>query len=142
MRFTEQKKRGVAPIVSALLLIVIVVAGFSMLYSITDNWLRAQRRNELVYMQERLIIEDIWFRTSGGSRNLTTIFIRNIGDVDLNITQCKIDEIIYTNTPGGLELSPDIAGNMNVTFPWTPDTTYKIELKTERGNIVTLYETA
>lgn len=127
---------------SALLLIVIVIAGFGMLYSITNNWLRSQRRNELVYMQERLIIEDIWFRTSSGTRTLVTIFIRNIGDVDLNITQCKIDEIFYPKTPGGLELTPDVAGTMNVTFPWTPDTTYKIEVKTERGYIVTLYETA
>ena len=142
MRFTEQKKRGVSPIVSGLLLIVIVFAGFSMLYSITDSWIRAQRRNELFYMHERFIIEDIWFRTSSGTRTLVTIFIRNIGDVDLKITQCKIDDKIYTNTPGELELSPDIARNMNVTFFWSPETTYKIEFKTERGNFVTLHETA
>jgi len=142
MRFTEQKKRGVSPIVSGLLLIVIVFAGFSMLYSITDSWIRAQRRNELFYMHERFIIEDIWFRNSSGTRTLVTIFIRNIGDVDLKITQCKIDDKIYTNTPGELELSPDIAGYMNVTFSWSPETTYKIEFKTERGNFVTLRETA
>jgi len=142
MRFTEQKKRGVSPIVSGLLVIVLVFAGFSMLYSITDSWIRAQRRNELFYMHERFIIEDIWFRNSSGTRTLVTIFIRNIGDVDLKITQCKIDDKIYTNTPGVLELSPGIAGNMNVTFSWSPDTTYKIEFKTERGNFVTLIETA
>ncbi len=123
-------------------MIVLVFVGFSMLYSISDSWMRAQKRNELFYMHERFIIEDIWFRTSGGIRNLTTIFIRNIGDVELNITQCKIDDIRYTNTPGGLELSPDIAGNMNVTFSWSPETTYKIEFRTDRGNVVTLYETA
>ncbi len=142
MRFTVQKRRGVSPIVAALLMIVLVFVGFSMLYSISDNWMRAQKRNELLYMHERFIIEDIWFRTSGGSRNLTTIFIRNIGDVELNITQCKIDGFIYTSTPAGLELSPDIAGNMNVTFSWSPETRYKIELKTDRGNFVTLRETA
>ena len=142
MRFTVQKRRGVSPIVAALLIIVLVFVGFSMLWSISDNWMRAQKRNELFYMSERFIIEDIWFRNSSGTRTLVTIFIRNIGDVELNITRFKIDDIRYTNTPGGLELSPDIAGSMNVTFLWSPETTYKIEIKTDRGNFVTLYETA
>ncbi len=142
MRFSVQKRRGVSPIVASLLMIVLVVVGFSMLYSISDSWMQAQKRNELLYMHERFIIEDIWFRTSGGSRNLTTIFIRNIGDVELNITQCKIDDISYPTIPGGLELSPDIAGNMNVKFDWSPETTYKIEFWTDRGNFVTLRETA
>ena len=141
MRFTEQKKRGISPVVAALLLVVIVVAGFSVLYATTDNWIRAQRRNEFFYMQERFVIEDIWFRTSGGTRSLVTVFLRNNGGVDLNVTQVKIDDTTYTNTPGGLELNPDLAGGMNVTFSWTPDTTYKIELKTARGYIVTAYET-
>ncbi len=142
MRFTVQKRRGVSPIVAALLMIVLVFVGFSMLYSISDSWMKAQKRNELFYMHERFIIEDIWFRNSSGTRTLVTIFIRNIGDVELNITRCRIDDISYTNTPGGLELSPDIAGNMNVTFSWSPETTYKIEFKTDRGNFVTLRETA
>ncbi len=123
-------------------MIVLVFVGFSMLYSISDNWMQAQKRNEFFYMHERFIIEDIWFRTSGGSRNLTTIFIRNIGDVELNITQCRIDDISYTTTPGVLEMSPDFGGTMDVIFSWSPETTYKIEFKTERGNLVTLYETA
>lgn len=112
-----------------------------MLYSISDSWMQAQKRNELLYMHERFIIEDIWFRTISGEKTVT-IFIRNIGDVDLKIIRCKIDDRSYTNTPAELELSPDIAGNMNVNFTWSPETTYKIELKTDRGNFVTLRETA
>lgn len=141
MRFTVQKRRGVSPIVAALLIIVLVFVGFSMLYSISDSWMQAQKRNELLYMHERFIIEDIWFRTISGEKTVT-IFIRNIGDVDLKIIRCKIDDRSYTNTPAELELSPDIAGNMNVNFTWSPETTYKIELKTDRGNFVTLRETA
>ncbi len=123
-------------------MIVLVFVGFSMLWSISDSWMQAQKRNELLYMHERFVIEDIWFRTISGENTTVTIFIRNIGDVDLNITRCKIDDFIYPNTPGGLELSPDFAGNMNVTFSWSPETTYKIEFRTDRGNFVTLHETA
>lgn len=124
-------------------MIALVFVGFSMLYSITDSWMQAQKRNELFYMHEKFIIEDIWFRTISGENTTVTIFIRNIGDVDLIITQCKIDGFSYNNTiPGGLELSPGIAGNMNVTFSWSPETAYIIEFKTERGNVIKLRETA
>jgi len=134
--------RGASPIISAMLLIVIVVAGFSLLYASTQGWIYAQRREELMAMQERLIIEDIWFRTINNKRNLITIYVRNVGLVDVTIIACTINDAFYTISPSKLELIPEEGGYLNVTFSWIPNTTYKISLKTSKGSVITTYETS
>jgi len=142
MHFTLVKRRGVSPIISALLLVVIVLSGFTLLYAATNNWIRGQRRTEFGYLQERYVFEDVWFRTDGGTRTLVTLYIRNFGDVQITITECNINDGEYTITPSELDINPDTVNSLNVTFSWSPETTYEIELKTERRSFVTTFETA
>ncbi|MFQ6076691.1 MAG: archaellin/type IV pilin N-terminal domain-containing protein [Candidatus Bathyarchaeia archaeon] len=137
-------KRAVSPVIAALIMIVITIAAFSLLYGAMDNWLRAQRAGPLMGLQERLVIEDVWFRTSGGVRTLTSVYVRNIGKVSVEIVSVKIDDVYYPMTPKPLTLTSGVGAQMNVTFSkiWSPGTTYEIILLTDRGGEFTTHATA
>ena len=92
-------------------------------------------------MQERFVIEDIWFRSVGNQR-LSTIYVRNGGEVDITIMFCLVDDVSFITTPDELELAPGEGGNFNITFAWSPDTTYKVGIRSARGSTSTAYETA
>lgn len=135
------QKKGVSSIISAMLLIVIVMSAFSLLYAATQNWITAQRRDPLLAMQERFIIEDAWFRTVNTSDEIATIYVRNGGKVDVTVLRCRIDGAYYPISPLRIELPPGWGGYFNITINWDVDTTYEITVITERGSSITSYET-
>ena len=138
---STRKKRGVSPIVSSMMLIVIIIAAFSLLYAATDQWIRTQRREPMMAMQERFVIEDIWFRTDGGTK-IATIYVRNGGEVDVTIMYSTANDVSYIISPSEVEIAPGAGGELNITIPWVTDTTYEVTVKTERGSTTTSYETA
>jgi len=76
VRNLQRNKRGITPVLSSLLLMVIAVAAMSIAitatYVITDNLHDT--------MGERFIIEDIWFTTGKIS-----IYLRNVGKVSIKV---------------------------------------------------------
>ena len=62
MKGFRKAKRGISPIVSSLLMLLVTVIAFSAVLGYTNNFISAQRGNTLAYIQERPLVEDIWFR--------------------------------------------------------------------------------
>jgi len=135
-------ERGVSPIVSALLMIVITVAAFSITYAATNSWTSAQRSGQLLALQERLVVEDVWFKHNS-SNSAICVYARNVGKVELEIYSLKVNEVVSTETtPTKLRLSVGFGGWMNTTYNWMTGTTYKIEILTDRGSVIATYATA
>ncbi len=133
-------RKGVSPIISALLLIVITVAAFGSLYAVTLNWIGNQRNTTVKTMREDVIFEDVWFRTLNGSRSLVSIYLWNAGDVDVTInSDVLVGGDPYTTEPLPLQLLPRQGGCLNVTVEWIPNRTYKITVLTLRGGVFTVY---
>lgn len=121
-------KKGITPVLSNLLLMVIAVAGMSVVmtatYVITSN-LRET-------MGERFIVEDAWFRA--GEVNL---YLRNVGKVPIKIGAVYVNHTAGSFVP--LELDTGHHGWMNVTYSWNSNSLYHINIVTKRGTQVADY---
>ncbi len=117
-----RNRRGITPVLSNLLLMVIAVAAMSIAitatYVITDNLHDT--------MGERFIVEDVWFRTSQIS-----IYLRNVGKVSIKIVAIYVNHTSQSFTP--LELEEDKHGWLNVTYSWSSSSVYHINIVTSRG---------
>jgi flagellin-like protein len=131
MRNILRNKRGITPVLSSLLLMVIAVAAMSIAitatYVITDNLHDT--------MGERFIVEDIWFTTGQVS-----IYLRNVGKVSIKITAVYVNHMPQSFT--SLELEEDKHGWLNVTYSWNSDSVYHINIVTNRGTKVVDYYTS
>jgi len=125
-------RRGITPVLSSLLLMVIAVAAMSIAitatYVITDNLHDT--------MGERFIVEDVWFTTGQIS-----IYLRNVGKVSIKIFAVYVNRTSQSFT--SLELEEDKHGWLNVTYGWSSNSVYHINVVTSRGTkVVDYYESS
>ena len=131
LRNILRNRRGITPVLSSLLLMVIAVVAMSIAitatYVITDNLHDT--------MGERLIAEDVWFTTGKIS-----IYLRNVGKVSVKIAAVYVDHTSQSFTP--LELEEDKHGWLNVTYSWSSNSVYHLNIVTIRGTKVVDYYTS
>lgn len=121
-------KKGIAPVLSNVLLMVIAVAGMSLV--MTATYVITSNLREI--MGERFIVEDTWFKAGEVS-----LYIRNVGKVPIKIGAVYINHTGKSFVP--LELDTDDQGWLNVTFSWDPNSVYHINIVTEKGTQVADY---
>jgi flagellin-like protein len=126
-----QNRRGITPVLSSLLLMVIAVAAMSIAitatYVITDNLHDT--------MGERFIVENIWFTTGKIS-----IYLRNVGKVSIKIAAVYVNRTFQSFT--SLDLEEDKHNWLNVTYSWNPDSVHHINIVSSRGTKVVDYYTS
>jgi len=131
MKGFGRNRRAITPVLSSLLLTVITVAAMSLAataaYVISDNLHQT--------MGERLLVEDVWFRTSGIS-----IYLRNVGKADLTVASVYINYTLQSTTPFSLQVGK--SGWLNITYSWTSAKVYHINIATTRGTKVADYYVA
>ena len=120
-----QSKKGITPVLSNILLLVIAVAGMSI--SITATYVITGNLRET--MGERFIVEDVWFRPSAIS-----VYMRNTGKTRINVAGVYVDHLEQSFT--SLELEPLEHGWTNLTFNWTADKVYHVKIVSSRGTQV------
>ena len=128
MRKLSRNRRGITPVLSSLLLMVIAVAGMSI--AITSTYVITDGLHD--NMGERLIVEDVWF-TSGQ----VSLYLRNVGKVSIEVAAVYVNRTGQSFTP--LELEQDKHGWLNVTYSWSADSAYEIKVVTRRGTTVVDY---
>ena len=121
-------KKGVTPVLSSPLLMVIAVAGMSLV--MTATYVITSNLREI--MGERFIVEDVWFRT--GEMN---IYLRNVGKVPIKVGAVYINST--TESFGSLELDVGEHNWLNITYSWDSNLIYHINIVTERGTQVADY---
>jgi flagellin-like protein len=131
LRNILRNRRGITPVLSSLLLMVIAVAAMSIAitatYVITDNLHDT--------MGERFIVEDVWFTTGKIS-----IYLRNVGKVSIRIAAVYINHTPQSFTP--LELDENKHGWLNATYSWSSNSVYHINVVTNRGTKIVDYYTS
>ena len=131
MRNILQNRRGITPVFSSLLLMVIAVAAMSIAitatYVITDNLHDT--------MGERFIVENVWF-TSGK----ISIYLRNVGKVSIKIAAVYVNRASQSFT--SLELEEDKHNWLNITYSWNSDSVLHINIVSSRGTKVVDYYTS
>lgn len=123
MRNMIRNKRAITPVLSNVLLMLIAVAGMSI--AITATYVITSNLKET--MGERFVVEDVWFRTG-----VIAIYVSNIGEVPMNFAAVYVDH--ETQSFSSLTLAPAEHGWLNITYSWTNNTLYYINIVTSRGN--------
>lgn len=122
-------KRAITPVLSNLLLMIVAVAAMSIAatatYVITTN-LRET-------MGERLIIEDVWFNNATGV-NRISVYIRNVGKVPITVSTVYINHTRQSSPKLSFELEEH--GWLNITYHWTTNSLYYVDIVTSRGTHV------
>jgi len=126
-----KNKRGITPVISNLLLLVVAVAAMSVAttatYIITGN-LRDT-------MGERFIVEDVWFKQDGQKE--IAIYLRNVGKVTVEMSSVYINDTSQSFTPFELQIGDHRW--LNLTYSWSSESVYRIFIMTNRGTEVADY---
>ena len=129
MRRLFQKKGGITPVLSSLLMTVIAVAGMSI--AITATYVITDELHDS--MGERLVIEDVWF-----TPDQVSLYIRNIGKVSIEVVSVYVNRTEQSFIP--LELEENSHGWLDIIYSWSADSVYETKVVTSRGtNIVDYY---
>jgi E3 ubiquitin-protein ligase DOA10 len=130
VRNVLRNKRGLTPVLSTLLLMVIAVAAMSI--AITATYVITGNLHDT--MGERFIVEDAWF-TAGK----ISFYLRNVGKVSLRIAAVYVNHTSQSFTP--LKLEVDDHSWLNVTYSWNSYSVYYVNIVTSRGTkVVDYYE--
>jgi len=129
-------KRAVSPVIAVLLLVVIAVAAAIITYVWLTGYIGTlQQQSGTQQVQERLKIEGV--KISG---NTITIYVRNIGDVKVNITSAYLldtdGNVLAVNTTGSKSLDAGKSTTATVDISGvslTNGRTYIVKVTTERG---------
>ncbi len=124
-----KNERGIAPVVSNLLLLVVAVAAMSV--AATATYIITGDLRDT--MGERFIIEDVWFKQN----DEIAIYFRNVGKVAVEISSVYINNTSPVFTPFELKIGDHRW--LNLTYSWSSESVYHIFIMTNRGTKVADY---
>ncbi len=122
MKSSFLDKRGITPVLSNLLLMVIAVS--AMAIAITATYVITDNLHDT--MGERFIIEDVWFRTGE-----IAVYIRNTGKTPIEVVAVYVNHISQVFTSGKLGVGDH--GWLYVIYDWSPNSVYYVNIATSRG---------
>jgi len=126
-RFLKNAK-ALSPVLSNVLLMLIAVAGMSI--AIAASYVITGNLHDT--MGERFIVEDVWFTTGE-----IAIYIRNTGKVSISIAAVYVNHTSQSFTALIMEIGGH--GWLNVTYAWSANMVYHINIVSSRGTQVVDY---
>ncbi|MCW4032441.1 MAG: hypothetical protein NWF08_03505 [Candidatus Bathyarchaeota archaeon] len=139
-------KKAVSPVISTLLMVSIVFGMFAIIYPWAFSSLTlSQSHADLWYSdqeaaaKERIVVEMVVFREKNPPHRNVTIYVRNVGEIDVVIEEIYVNGIPETTDPA---LPKDLyvkEGTENCIdfllddYYWNEDEVYSIKVVTSRG---------
>lgn len=136
----KKTKRGLSTVVTgAILLSAVAIMGIMVVAWANTNLITHQIKLEETFsdnynkINEKMLIEHVWFGNTGPSINIT---MNNIGTIGLNVTTIKITNITssqeysYPYTDSGIFTGGTLS--INQTFGWITNIPYEILITTGR----------
>ncbi len=144
--FSAKRRRGLATVVStAIILAAISIMGVVLVAWANTNLATKQMELESSFstqmnkLNEDLLVENIWFRTSP---NIVNVTMNNVGSVGFNVTKIEIKNststMFFTITDGGMATTEDYS--IQETYNWNSGETVDFTIFTNRGNQFTAQE--
>jgi len=110
MKRFMRSRRAVSPVLAAVLMMLVVMTGMSLLFAFFVNYAGDFQRGTGSAVLESLTVEDVWFK----SATHLEVWVYNFGKVPLNITSVYIDNRLVT--PLGYNLGVPVGGHGNITL--------------------------
>ena len=129
MRKLFKDKRGVSPILTTVMLILLVVIAMSAVFAFFVSYVGIFQTGSGSAVMEMIEIEDVWFRASG----TVDISIYNYGKIEAKITSVFVDDSLVIN---GIGSTVAVDDHLQITVPlvWDNSTSYSLKIVTERGS--------
>ena len=140
MHLDKKTKRGLSSIVTgAILLSAVAVMGVVIVIWANSNLVKHQQNLDSTVsdnfnkINEKILIEHVWFDQNGPVINMT---LNNIGTIGINVTTIKITNVTssqtysFTHTNGGI--APGGSISLTDPFGWVTNTPYKILISSAR----------
>jgi flagellin-like protein len=89
MRRFLRNRKAVSPVVSAVIMILIVIIGMSVLFAFFVNYARDFQAGSGSAVLESMVIEDVWFKSSSA----IDISVYNVGKVNFTINSVYINDV-------------------------------------------------
>ena len=126
-------KKGVSPVVSAVIMILIVMIGMSALFAFFVNYSRDFQLGSGSAVLESMTVEDLWFENSTS----VAIWVYNFGKVNVTITDVYVDgnAVLFTHArvPDDLTIGVGEHGRIVVTSSFAAGVSYMFKIVTARG---------
>ena len=122
-------KRGVSPVVSAVIMILVVMISMSALFGFFVNYSRDFQTGSGGAVFESMTVEDVWFRDGNTAAE---IWIYNFGKADLTITNVYVDNNAVDFSPTDLLIAVGEHRNITVSSGFESGT-YQFKIVTARG---------
>jgi flagellin-like protein len=108
MRKLLSNRRGVSPVVSTVLMILVVMVGMSMLFAFFVNYTRDFQTGSGSAVLESLVIEDVSSSPSGAQ-----VWVYNVGKVSFTVTSVYVNDQFAGNP--NLEIAPGKHGMITIS---------------------------
>jgi flagellin-like protein len=127
-------RRGVSPVFTTILLILLVVWGMSFLLAYFITYVKDFQTGRGSVVMELVCIEDVWFKRVGESSPIE-IWLYNYGKVNVNVTALYIGgQPVPFNSPDNfLEIPVGQHGNVTTVYSLDPNKAYHFKVVTQRG---------
>ena len=144
--FSAKRRRGIATVVSAAILLsavsimgVMLVAWANTNLATKQIELESSFNDKINKLNEDVLIENIWFGTTPAIVNIT---ITNVGSIGFNVTEIRIqnstDTLLFYYTDGGVPAGGDYS--IQESYNWNAGETVDFRITTDRGNLITAQE--
>jgi flagellin-like protein len=109
MKRLFSSRKGLSPVLSTVLMILIVIIGMSMLFAFFVNYTRDFQAGSGSAVLESMVIEDVWFKGS-----TVEVWVYNVGKVDFTITSVYVNDQKAGFSPSSLEIRPGEHGLITI----------------------------
>jgi flagellin-like protein len=93
MKRMLRSRKGVSPVIAAMLMIVVAIIGMSFLFAFAVNYAADFQLGRGSAVLESMVIENVWVRNSTlGGNSTVWIWVYNVGEVDLEISNIFVND--------------------------------------------------
>lgn len=133
MRKLFKNKKGVTPVISAVIMILVVMIGMSALFAFFVNYSKDFQIGSGSGVLEAVTVEDLWFK----NETAVEIWLYNYGKVDVKISDIYVNDVSidfeFNDDIDDSKIAVGAHRNLTVSMPSAPGTGYHFKIVTARG---------
>ena len=102
MRRLFNSRKGLSPVLSTVLMILVVITGMSVLFGFFVNYTRDFQTGSGSAVLESMTVEDVWFKQGSTAE----VWVYNVGKISFTITSVYVNDQNAGFEPSSLEIAP------------------------------------
>ncbi|MEM2129749.1 MAG: archaellin/type IV pilin N-terminal domain-containing protein [Candidatus Bathyarchaeia archaeon] len=131
MRRFVRCRRGLSPVVTTVLMILVAIIGMSLLFAFFVNYARDFQLGSGSAVLESLVIEDVWFRNA----TYAEIWVYNVGKVPCKVTSVYVNDLFAALVEdSAFDVAVGAHGLLRLNGEFAVGGDYTIKVVTSRGS--------